>query len=76
MTTANEKIFRIKSEQEFEQIALETFRFQAEHCAPYAQYVKLLGISPDSIDSVYKIPFLPIHYADYHLLSCSSREGK
>jgi hypothetical protein len=74
MTTANEKIFRINSEQEFEQIALETFRFQAEHCAPYAQYVKLLGISPDSVDSVYKIPFLPIELFKSHHIYCAEGE--
>ena len=74
MTTANEKIFRIKSEQEFEQIALETFRFQAEYCAPYAQYVKLLGISPDSVDSVYKIPFLPIELFKSHHIYCAEGE--
>ena len=66
MTRANDRIFRIQSEQEFVQIALETFRFQAEHCAPYAQYIKLLGISPESVDSVHKIPFLPIELFKSH----------
>ena len=74
MKAANERIFRIKSEQEFVQIALETFRFQAEHCAPYAQYVKLLGIAPESVDSVYKIPFLPIELFKSHDIYCGEGE--
>ena len=74
MTTAAERIFRIQSEQEFEHIALETFRFQAEHCAPYAQYVKLLGIESDSVDSVHKIPFLPIELFKNHDIYCAKGE--
>lgn len=74
MTTANEKIFRIQSEQEFEQIALETFRFQVEHCAPYAQYINLLDIAPSSVDSVHKIPFLPIELFKSHDIYCAEGE--
>ena len=74
MTTAAERIFRIQSEQEFEQIALETFRFQVEHCAPYAQYVNLLGITPNSVDSVHKIPFLPIELFKSHDIYCGKGE--
>ena len=74
MTRANDRIFRIQSEQEFVQIALETFRFQAEHCAPYAQYIKLLGISPESVDSVHKIPFLPIELFKSHDIYCAEGE--
>ena len=74
MTRANERIFRIQSEQEFVQIALETFRFQAEHCAPYTQYIKLLGISPESVDSVHRIPFLPIELFKSHDIYCAEGE--
>ena len=74
MTTANEKIFRIQSEQEFEQAALEIFRLQAEHCAPYAQYINLLGITPSSVDSVHKIPFLPIELFKSHDIYCGEGE--
>ena len=52
-----DKIFSIKTEQEFEQVALEVFRFQAEHCAPYKQYIELLGISPCEVKSIEQIPF-------------------
>ena len=43
------RIFEIQSEAQFESLALELFRHQAEHCAPYRQYIELLGIQPDEI---------------------------
>ena len=53
-------IVAIKSEAEFEQAALEVFHFQAEHCAPYKQYIELLGIDHKTVEGVEQIPFLPI----------------
>lgn len=53
-------ILSIDSRASFEQCALELFRFQAEHCAPYHRYIELLGIDPTAVDSVEDIPFLPI----------------
>lgn len=43
-------------------IALRLFRFQAE-CNPiYASYIQHLGIHPQKISSLEKIPFLPISF--------------
>ena len=53
-------ILSIDSRASFEHCALELFRFQAEHCAPYHRYIELLGIDPTAVDSVEDIPFLPI----------------
>ena len=42
-------IFTIASDAEFEREALQLFRFQAEHCEPYAEYIRLLGVEPSEI---------------------------
>lgn len=47
---------------DFENVALESFRFQAEKNAVYHNYLKLLNINPLKIDSIRKIPFLPISF--------------
>lgn len=47
---------------DFESVALESFRFQAEKNAVYHNYLKLLNINPLKIDSISKIPFLPISF--------------
>lgn len=46
--------------QPFENIALSLFRFQALHNKTYNQYIKNLSINPETVDSIDKIPFLPI----------------
>lgn len=43
-------------------LALELFRFQAEACAPYREYVGLLGIDPAAVTAVEEIPFLPVEF--------------
>lgn len=46
----------------FENTALESFRFQAENNAVYHNYLKLLNINPNQISNVSQIPFLPISF--------------
>lgn len=57
-----EKIFSINSESEFEKIALEVFRFQAENNLVYAEYLKCLNKSVADITDISQIPFLPIEF--------------
>lgn len=51
---------------DFESVALEVFRFQAEHCAVYRQYISILNIDIQSVRSVFQIPFLPIQFFKNH----------
>ena len=55
-----ERIFSISSPEQFNAMALEVFRFQAEHCAVYAEYLRLIGAEPASIRRIEDIPMLPI----------------
>jgi hypothetical protein len=69
-----DEIFLIGSEAEFEREALRLFRHQAEHCAPYAEYVELLGVDIDAIDRVEDIPFMPIEFFKWHDVYCGDGE--
>ncbi|MCC8034613.1 MAG: acyltransferase, partial [Rikenellaceae bacterium] len=44
----------------FVAVALELFRFQALRCEPYRKYIESIGIDPSGVDSIYRIPHLPI----------------
>ena len=55
-------IFDIYSEPKFAAAALETFRFQAKHCAPYREYIGCLGVEPAHVKRLEDIPFLPIEF--------------
>lgn len=66
----SKKIFSIGSNEEFEAVALELFQWQAERCAPYSQYIELLGIDPQQIERIEQIPFLPIELFKSHDIYC------
>ena len=55
-------IFDIKTKEDFEEMALETFRYQVKNNEVYGRFVKYLGIESGQITSVEKIPFLPIQF--------------
>ena len=67
-------IFKIGSKEEFEREALRLFRYQAEHCAPYAEYVRLLGVEPTEVVRIEDIPMLPIEIFKSHKVYCGDEE--
>ena len=69
-----DEIFSIGSDAEFEREALALFRHQAEHCAPYAEYVRLLGVEPSAVHRVEDIPMLPIEIFKSHKVYCGECE--
>lgn len=70
----SDKIFAISTQEEFSQLALEVFRFQAQRCAPYRQYVELLGVDPTCVSRVEDIPFLPIEFFKLRDVYCGNTE--
>ncbi|MBY0542016.1 MAG: acyl transferase [Sphingobacteriaceae bacterium] len=60
------QIFSIDNEATFENVALEIFQFQAEHCSVYKDYIYHLNIDPSLITTVKQIPFLPISFFKTH----------
>lgn len=65
-------IFSIATQADFDRVALEVFRFQAEACAPYREYLELLGVDPVAVERPEQIPFLPIELFKSHRVYCGS----
>jgi len=59
-------IFNIKNEQDFLEASLSVFTFQYHHVEVYRKFVDYLNINPESVDSLDKIPFLPIEMFKNH----------
>ncbi|MDR6527533.1 hypothetical protein J2787_002925 [Chryseobacterium rhizosphaerae] len=59
-------IFNIQTEQDFVDASLETFRYQYENVEIYRKFVNFLKVNPDEVDSILKIPFLPIEMFKNH----------
>lgn len=47
---------------DFDSLALEIFRFQAQHDLVYQQYLQHLHIQIDTVKKIEQIPFLPIEF--------------
>ncbi|MBK1897839.1 LuxE/PaaK family acyltransferase [Chryseobacterium paridis] len=61
-----ENIFNIRTEQDFLNASLKTFRYQYDNVDIYRKFVDYLNIDPNTIDTIAKIPFLPIEMFKNH----------
>ncbi len=68
-----DSIFRITDTEGFDAAALDLFRRQAATCAPYRDYLALIGVQPDAVDSVAAIPYLPIELFKSHTIYCGTQ---
>lgn len=59
-------IFDITTEQEFLDVALTTFRYQYKNIEVYRKFVDYLNLDPEKINTLDKIPFLPIEMFKNH----------
>jgi hypothetical protein len=66
--------FSISSPEEFEEQALGIFRFQAQHCEVYSDFISNLGVKAADIRRLNEIPFLPVELFKTHLVSSSGKE--
>lgn len=65
-----QQVFSINNQSQFEETALQVFRYQAERCAVYHEFISNLKIDTATIDSIEKIPFLPVgFFKSHHVLS-------
>jgi hypothetical protein len=71
-----DQIFQLQNEQTFNEIALELFHYQVRNNQVYADYVRLLGRDLNAIDSIDKIPFLPISlFKSHEVFTASNRKA-
>ncbi len=68
-----ERIFSITDSEDFEELALEIFRYQAGNNPVYHRYLELMGISPASISDLSGLPFLPIEFFRTHKVFCGEQ---
>lgn len=59
-------IFLIENDNDFNELALEIFYYQAENNSVYRAFIKHLGIDSKKITSYRQIPFLPVEFFKTH----------
>lgn len=63
-----QNIFNIQSESDFQTACLETFRYQYQNVEVYRKFVDFLNVNIDNVDTIEKIPFLPIEIFKNHVI--------
>lgn len=58
----SKQIFSIQSEEDFQHVALEVFRYQAQENEVYKNFLHFLNIDYKTIKHTNEIPFLPIQF--------------
>ena len=73
-TNIRERIFSIKDELTFNEVALTIFQFQALNNPIYNRYLSLLNIDIKAIEHYSKIPFLPIEFFKNNIVLTSEQQ--
>lgn len=68
-------IFKVKTDTDFDDLAMKIFRFQAENNLIYKQYLAYVGIKASQITTTREIPFLPISFFKRHEILSVSKTG-
>lgn len=68
------KIFQINTEEQFNAVALEVFRYQFENNRVYRSFCDLLYKHPSEVKKIEDIPFLPIQFFKTHKIISSQKE--
>ncbi|TCD29026.1 acyl transferase [Pedobacter psychrodurus] len=72
MNLTAKDIFSIKSTDEFNSLALNIFKLQAQNCNVYREYIFHLGVDAEEVTEVTQIPFLPISFFKSHSILSST----
>lgn len=72
MLNLKDQIFQIKTEQEFNNLALEIFKSQYDNNSVYHEFCNHLKTDPLKVKSISQIPFLPIEFFKTHQIKTGS----
>ena len=70
----NHKMFNVTG-REFNELALQAFKYQYDQNETYKNYVDALGVNVPSIGSLEQIPFLPIRFFKSHSITTGTFES-
>ncbi|MBD1394406.1 LuxE/PaaK family acyltransferase [Mucilaginibacter glaciei] len=71
-----QQVFNIGSTESFNEIALQVFQYQASNNAVYQKFISGLGVDPAQVQSVEKIPFLPVELFKSHKIIIGNAEDE
>lgn len=69
-----QQVFSINNKQQFVDTALQVFRFQAQNCRVYHEFITNLKVDIDAVKQIEQIPFLPISFFKSHKIVSNTDE--
>jgi hypothetical protein len=75
MCPKTDKILQVSSEHDFNELALDIFRYQSATNKVYGAFVSSLKKDNSGIDHYTRIPFLPISFFRTHEIVCNVNKG-
>jgi phenylacetate-coenzyme A ligase PaaK-like adenylate-forming protein len=69
-----QQVFSISNEQQFNDVALQIFSYQAKNCAVYHDFIEGLNINAANVHTIQQIPFLPIEFFKSHTVISSNAD--
>jgi phenylacetate-coenzyme A ligase PaaK-like adenylate-forming protein len=69
-----QQVFSINNEHQFIDAALQIFRFQAQNCTVYHEFITNLRVDADAVKRIEQIPFLPISFFKSHKIISNTHE--
>lgn len=69
---SQEQVFSIADKAQFDETALQIFRFQAKNCDVYREFIGNLGVNANDVQRLEAIPFLPISFFKSHQVLSST----
>lgn len=63
-------LFLDHTEEKFNALAIDVFRFQAQHNPVYGSFVKGLRKDPELVTTLEEIPFMPVEFFKNHRVVC------
>src|ERR1700758_4337800 len=67
-----QEVFSINNDHQFTEAALQIFRYQAQNCTVYREFIKGLKIDPETVAAIDQVPFLPIEFFKSHRVLSSN----
>lgn len=68
-TEYKNKIFSIQNNEDFNALALEVFKYQAQNVKVYKEFLSFLKTDLNAITNIDEIPFLPVEFFKTHIIA-------
>ena len=72
----HQAVFSVKTDDHFNTLTLDIFRYQAANNMIYKEFINALGVTSEAVHSISEIPFLPVSFFKEHKIITGSDKAE